>query len=177
MDMPSGAQPDVAVDAGAGIPARVGLGGVVGDHADRIFLPIFQVRGEIHDEAGIAIRLRLDELVVDRDFGVHVHAFKLELHALPAPFFRDQELLAVVGDPAGKISALAAGRVAGSARLGDHRVMGQDHRLPGMRVEHGGKPGSFGEFPAQIKILLFHSSCSFEIVLDWIPRRKTRHIS
>ena len=57
MDVPAGAQPDMAVDAGAANTSAVGLGGVVGDHAERVFLPINQVWGEIDDEAGIAVGL------------------------------------------------------------------------------------------------------------------------
>jgi len=41
---------------------------------------------------------------------------------------------------------------------GEDPVMGRivRDRLPGIRVEHGRKPGNFRIFPTQIKILLFH---------------------
>ena len=89
------AQPDVAVEAGTGVPARVGLGAVVGGDENLIVRAVLQVGSEIDEEARVPVGVQGHQLPVDRDLGVHHHALELELHALTLPLDGGVEALAV----------------------------------------------------------------------------------
>ncbi len=117
------AQPDVAVDAGAAVPARIGLRAVVDEHADHILRANFQVGGQVDQEAGVAVGVERGQVAVNGDLGVHIHAFELQLHRATLPIRRDLEGLAVSHHPAPGVSATAAGEVRAAARLFNGQIV------------------------------------------------------
>src|SRR4030095_17264959 len=118
------------VDARAAVPARVWLSAVVDPHNQYILRTVLEVQRQINDKAGVTIRVQCYQLTVDRYFGVHINTFKLDLHALPAPFSRDQEFFPIGDQSTPGITTAAASGVTLVARFVDREIVRQVHRLP-----------------------------------------------
>ncbi len=88
MPLPARPKLDRAVDAGAGVPAGVGLVGVAGDDLDGV-LALAQIFVAVHIEIGVAIGAEGRLLPVDADLRLAVDA--LELQHRVAPRFRGGE--------------------------------------------------------------------------------------
>ena len=70
-------KPDVAIDAASGIPARIGLVGIVDTHGNDV-VATAQVAGNVVLERAVAIRSVAEFLAIDVDSGVHVDAIELD---------------------------------------------------------------------------------------------------
>ena len=77
VDVAGLSQPDVAVDAAARVPARVGLVAVVDTHGHHV-VALMHVGRDIVLEAGVTVGPVAHLLSVHVDGAVHVHAVKLE---------------------------------------------------------------------------------------------------
>ena len=145
-------EPDGPVDARAGVPARVGLGGVVGDHGEGVDVARLRACADLDGEARVAVRVERALLAVDEHRRVAVDALEPEDEraALPCGWDLDRALVAV--DAPGEVRACAAGGRIGSARLGEHRIVRHAHELR-LAATIGIPP----EAPALGQFDLFHS--------------------
>ena len=104
-------QPDVAVDAAAGVPAGVGLARVVDPHGHDVDAR-HQVPGDVVREADVTVGPAAQVHAVDPDVAVHVDAVELEPDDPLARAGRQPEGLAVPTDARGEeADAAAAGSV------------------------------------------------------------------
>jgi len=105
-------QPDVAIDAGARIPARIGLQRIVDAHGDDIRLAVgAQIGRQVVDEGDVAIGPQAQGMTVDPDFAALIDAVELDGDALSAPAAREGDRLAIPADTGDRVAAgPAAGR-------------------------------------------------------------------
>src|ERR1019366_6196250 len=96
-----GQQPGVPVDAGAGIPAAVGLVGVVHLDGDHVVAGVEQ-RREIVREGDVAVGALAQILAVDPHFAVLIDAVELDDDDAVLVGLRHAEALAIPGDAGGK---------------------------------------------------------------------------
>ena len=82
-------EPYRPVDAGAGIPAAVGLVGIARLDQDLVLLTVFEKCGGVYIEVGIAVRSLPCFFAVDINFRVVIDALELEDLGLPLVLCRD----------------------------------------------------------------------------------------
>ena len=128
-------QPHVAVDAGAGIPAR---GLILGReaHGQHVLLAELDVRREIEREALIAVGASAQLLAVDPDGGVRHGAIELHAEVLALGAGRHREVLAIPGHAEERQTAVVRADLAVERTL-DSPIVGQVERAPGGVVESG----------------------------------------
>ena len=123
---------DVAVDAGAGVPAA-GRQPVLDLDDDGVLPTELGVAGQVEGERRVAVRMGAELDAVEPDGGVHVHAVEVDGDALAGEVPVDGEGLAVPAGAAGEVCAF--GLVALRVLLRDAVVMRQVDLLPGRIVE------------------------------------------
>ena len=118
----------MAVDAGAGVPAAVGLQAVIDGDEDFVLpLVTVEVGGDIDGERGIAVAVLTDFLAVDEDLSPLIDAFEMELHKFAG---RGLEGLAVLAGAALEPAASGAGGACGGVGgVVDIPVVGQTDTL------------------------------------------------
>ena len=127
-------QPDMAVDAAAGVPAGVGLPRVVHPHRDHVDAR-HQVPGDVVREADVAVGPAAQVDAVDPDVAVHVHAVELEpRHLAPRPGGQPKRL-AIPADARGEVAHAAAARGVLAWRALDAPVVRQVEPAPLAVVE------------------------------------------
>ena len=120
-------QGHVPVDAGAGVPAAVLPGAAL--HTDRVLLAVPEVVIEANGKLAVPVRAVRRELSVEEHDGVPIHAFEPEYDGPVAPLDRHNEVLLVL---VGARPVVGQGCVTlWVATRGQHRVVGQVHRLKG----------------------------------------------
>ena len=137
MGLGGGHQADVAIDAGAAVPARVGLHGIVHVHGDDISAG-FQVGSQVIGEAGVAVGPGPQLVAVDPDGAVHIDAVEFDGVQLVLVVSGHTEGLAI---PAGTRGEIAHRTAAGGGLDGvelDAPVVGQVEAAPGPVVEADG---------------------------------------
>src|SRR5215469_3735238 len=126
----NGGEPGMAVDARAGIPARVGLAGVVHLHGDDVIAGEVEVWRELVSEADIAEGALAKVVAVDPDFGIHVDAVELDGDFAVAPSRRHAEGLAIPADARGREAACAAAGIGVDEGAFDRPVVWEIERAP-----------------------------------------------
>ena len=122
---------DVAVDAGARVPARGGLRGIVGAHGDHVAAAAeHRLRGDLVAEAHVAVGARAQLGAVDVDVGVRHHAVELDEDALALLGGGQREVLAVPADAGGQVAAVAQRRRVLIERALDAPVVRHVQRAP-----------------------------------------------
>ena len=148
-------QPHIPVDARAGVEAGVGEPRMIYAHGHDIVRPrAFHIRGEVTGEAGEAKGPGADELAVDPDLRVVIHAVEFDGH-VPAGLRRIKlEVFAIPGDAAGGEAVAAA--VLRAERPLDAPIVRDAERPPlgvGKHGHHGGGEVAPAEEPMGVKIL------------------------
>lgn len=110
-------EPHGPVDARAGIPARVGLCRVVGNHSHLIDLAGMRTGGELDVEARIAVRMEGCLAPVEKHASVAIDALELELERTSLPSRQDLYLSFVAVDAAREVRPGAAGGSIGRSPL------------------------------------------------------------
>ncbi|OPZ19541.1 MAG: hypothetical protein BWZ10_00916 [candidate division BRC1 bacterium ADurb.BinA364] len=129
-----GGQPDVAVNARSGVPARIGMIRIVHSHGENVFAFRAQERSQLVFEAHVAVRPLAQMAAVDPDIGVHVNAVEFDENAAIRPSRIEAELLAIPSDARGEESAFCpGGRVLIHSAL-DSPVVRQIQAPPGRIV-------------------------------------------
>ncbi len=137
MDGVADGEPDVAVDAGAAVPAAVGLSGVIDADGEDVGLAEDEFAGEVDVEAGVAVGVGGDLLAVEVESGALVDAFKFEGEVAMGEVCAGEEGVAVPGDAGGEEAAVAAHGVFGVGVAFDAPVVGEGDGAPGGVVELG----------------------------------------
>ena len=106
-------QPNVPVDAGAGVPAGVLMLGLVHADGQHVVPAWCQVGREIVREAGVSVGVHSQIMAVDVHGRVHVDPLELHADAFAAPGYRDGEGPPVPAHAGGKVAAAAAHGVLG----------------------------------------------------------------
>ena len=134
-------EPNVAVDAGAGIPAR---GLIFGrqPHGQHVLLAELEVGCEIEREALIPVGASAHLLAVDPDGGVRHGAIELDAEVLAPGAVRDGEVFAIPGDAEEGKAAIVRIKLAVERAL-DGPIVGQVERAP-RGVAESGLFGAFG---------------------------------
>ena len=138
VDVAGGDEADLAVDAGAGVPAGGGLLRVVDADGDDVFAGV-EVGGEVVVEADVAVGAVAEEFAVAVDVGVGHDAVEGDEGA--AGWGRASarvEGLAVPADAGGEEASGAATGGVFFDGAGDGPVVGEGDGLPGGVVEGGG---------------------------------------
>ena len=131
---------DRTVDAGARIPAAVGLIRISGNDLEFVLFPELQGFPDIHIKIGIPVGTEGQLLPVHPYLSVVIDAFELQENVLPLPLCRGREsfcVLVISADIPADIPLAAAFRAAGFA---DHGIVRKcDLPLPGITGEasHG----------------------------------------
>ena len=148
------AEPDVAVNAGAGIPARVGEPRMIHPHGDDIFRRAeFQIGRQVKRKAGITVGPRADEHAVDPDLREIIDAVELDGDVPAFLGGVELEMFAIPAEAARRVAVAA--RVIRAERPGDAPVVRHVHAPPVGVVEcrHGGRREiAQAETPVEIKI-------------------------
>ncbi len=127
-------QPDVPVDAAAGVPPGVGLPLVVHSHRDHVHAPN-QVPGDVVGEADVAVGPFAQMNAVDPDVAVHVHAVELEPRIAITGTGRQAKGLPVPAGAGREVAhPAAAGRIFPRSPF-DAPVMRQVERAPAAIIE------------------------------------------
>ena len=129
MDVGKRAQPHVAVDAAAAVPARVGLLGVVDVHGHHV-AALAEPGSEVVAERGIAVGASAETMAVDVDGGVHVGAVEVDVGVLFKLFGTHFKALSVPADAAGESSAAGAAGIVDAEVALDGPVVGQREASP-----------------------------------------------
>ena len=95
-------EPYVTVDAAAGIPARIGLLGIVHADSHHVLTAPVEVGRQVVAEGNVAVGTRAQFMAVDVDGGVHIHAVKVDVEAFALVGLVHGEGLAVPADAAGE---------------------------------------------------------------------------
>ena len=141
----------IAVNAAAGVPAA-GRRGVL-HHDLQDVLAGFEIVGEVHVVVAVAIVAQAHVSVIAVYGGHLIDAFKLNPHILICPFLRQLECFEIADILPLVVSLGAVGRVVDPLR-GDHRVVGQRHRLGLGHDSHQGLQRAAGfvlEHPAVVE--------------------------
>ena len=123
-------EPDMAINAGTGVPAGIFLRRVIDPDGKHIAGASLQGWSEIDKEAREAVGMRIELLPVEIDLGVHVDALELDAHAFAFPVCRGLPMVAIPADAGGKKAALPAHRRFRVHLALDAPVMRQCHRPP-----------------------------------------------
>ncbi len=129
VDGAGGDEADVAVDAGAGVPAGGGLLGVVDADGDDVFAGV-EVRGEVVVEADVAVGAVAEEFAVAVDVGVGHDAVEGDVGALGGVEFWQRERVAIPGDAGGEEASGCAAWGVFFDGAGDAPVVGEGDGLP-----------------------------------------------
>ena len=141
-------QPDVAIDAAARVPARVGLLGVVHAHGQRILLAITKIGGHVVAERDVPVGAFAQTRAVDEDLGVHIDPVEVDEELPSLVFGIDLKRLAIPSDAARQgASARARGVILAKIAL-DGPVVREVQLAPRAIVE--ARLGGFGNF-AQVE--------------------------
>ena len=142
VDRSRGDEADVAVDAAAGVPTRVGLLCVVASHGDDIVLALgVEVGGDFVRERAVAVGPCPDRVAVHEDRAVHEDAVELNRHDLAlGDAFRSLEMLAVPAYAARKGASAGAGRIIRREFAFDGPVVRQVELPPAAVIETGRRP-------------------------------------
>ena len=123
----AGPEPDRTENAGAGIPAGVGLICVAGNDPQLIFA-LAQGAVQRHIEIGIAVGALGNLLTVEIDLGVMVNAFKLQSQCLSLLLVCERKSFPVFIVAAFKPADIALAKAGADPRLCAHGVVRQRHR-------------------------------------------------
>lgn len=130
-------QRDLAVDAGAGIPARMVLARV-GPHGHGVGAAEGDKGRGVHAETQVAVIPAAGAPPVDEDLRTGHDAVEIEVDAPAGVVGGGREDGAVPADAApGQLARAAVG--VGTERPGDRPVVRDAHRLPGAVIEGGGR--------------------------------------
>ena len=117
------------VDAGAGIPAAVGLQGIVHKNGDGVF-PGAHRAGNIHVKGGEAIAVGTGRRTVHGHGTVLINPFKMEDNRLPDGTLRKRKGLFVAVPSPGKIAGVDAVPTFAVPPFQKHGVVGKVDLLP-----------------------------------------------
>ena len=135
-------EPDMAIEAAAGIPAASGLINIE-PHGEDVFLRTkFCVWGEVVKEAGVAIRMVAEKLAVEVNIRIHVSAIEENGNALPlgrvgqgkslaVPSYAAVEVPAAIPSRGFLIERPLHGAGIGSGNSLDHEIMRKIEGTPG----------------------------------------------
>jgi hypothetical protein len=123
-------KPDVAINAGAGVPAGIFLLRVIDPDGKNIAGASLQGWGEIDKKAREAVGMRIELLPVEIDIGVHVDPLELDSHAFALPVCGGLQMVAIPADAGGKKAALPTHRRFRVHLALDAPVMRQCHGSP-----------------------------------------------
>ena len=169
MDRLHADQPHISCDSGAGIPAGIGLGGIVHLNIHDIFLSIrLQELCHIPLEGCVTIHMPPQLLSVEPDPRQHIRTVEPQDHPSRSDRLRiDAEHFPVPADSRFRISAGAAGRRVLRERIVQAPVMGQLHRAKPLRARFSrnrlfSRPGEFSgnsfllmeKIPVPVKVFL-----------------------
>ena len=131
-------EPDVAVDARARVPARVGIPRVVDAHGQHVVLArLVQVGSHVVEKRGVAVGSAAQQVAVQIDLRAVVDAFEVDEDSLTLVLpRREGKMFPVPADAAGQI-ACAGGQLGRHDTLG-RPVVGKREAAP-LRVVEGGK--------------------------------------
>ena len=150
------AQPHVAVDAASGVPARVGLLGIVHPHGQHVFGSPLQVGRQVVAERDVSVGARAQRMAVDVDGAVHVHAIKVYVEAFALVRLVHGKGFAVPAHASGQRASASARRIVFRKIALDGPIVRQV-QLPPLRVVVGGLRGigniAKPECPAGGKVL------------------------
>ena len=150
------AQPHVAVDAAPGVPARVGLLGIVHPHGQHVFGSPLQVGRQVVAERDVSVGARAQRMAVDVDGAVHVHAIKVYVEAFALVRLVHGKGFAVPAHASGQRASASARRIVFRKIALDGPIVRQV-QLPPLRVVVGGLRGigniAKPECPAGGKVL------------------------
>ena len=111
VDVAVRAEPHVAIDAAAGIPAGVGLLGIVDAHGYDVVAVTVEPRGEVIAERSVAVGACAEFVSVDVDGRVHVGTVKINHQIVTFLDIVKRERLAIPSHAARECSAAGAGGV------------------------------------------------------------------
>ena len=143
-------QINIAIDARAGVPARVGAKAVVDTHAEHV-LALLEIRGQLIHKGDVAVGAPAQQMAVQVHLAAVVNSF--EIYEVLLGAIIDSKVLAVPAYASGKISG-AAGKIR-THQTFDGPVVGQVDTSPAGVVivckRHFGRVGE-AEFPAGIEL-------------------------
>ncbi len=162
-------QPDISVDAAAGIPAGIRLLGVVDPDGNHVVPAPVQIRGKVISERDIAVRPHSKRMSVDEDLGVHIYAVKVDVDLPALVLCRDRKYLAVPSDAPWERSPARSGRIVGGKFALDGPVMRQVERAPLSRLGqiHRLAAGHF----AKVEVPPFVEADDLARAVSRLPRR------
>ena len=145
------AQPHVAINAAAGVPARVGLLGIVHPHGQHVFSSPLDVGREVVAEGDVSVGTGAQLVAVEVDGAVHVHAVEVYVEAQALVGLVGGEGLAIPAHASGQCaSARARGVLAGEVAL-DGPVVGQVEATPrGVVVGGSGSVGHIAQLEGPV---------------------------
>ena len=158
-------EPDVAVDARARVPARVGIPRVVDAHGQHVVLArLVQVGSHVVEERGVAVGSAAQQVAVQIDLRAVVDAFEVDEAPTPFPSRGEGcfEMFPVPADAAGQI-ACAGGQLGRHDALG-RPVVGKRKAAP-LRVVEGGE---------RLGVFLLRHCCSRRSVMRRRGRGESR---
>ena len=108
MHLVGGLQPDMAIDARAGVPARLFLS--IDMHYQSVLASYYYIRCQVEGKTGVTIHVVAEAMPIEPNGGTMIYAIKVDgdllalSHSL-LPFRREREILAVDALTAGEITS------------------------------------------------------------------------
>jgi len=131
MHLAGESEPDVAVDTGSRIPARVGLLRVVDADGEHVGLgAIAHIGRQFVAEGAVAVGPQAERAAVDPYFAVAVDPVKIDEYGLAGIGRRQSELFAVPADAAGEGAPAGRGRMLAAERAFNAPVVRQIEHAP-----------------------------------------------
>ena len=133
------AHPHIAVDAAAGIPARIRLPGII--HLHRQYVLTFpDVWRQVVAERGVAVGPRTELMAVDPYGRVHKRTVEVNEQPLVATVLAGGESLGIISDTAGQCAASGSRWIVGTEISFYRPVVRQVKLTPVYRVERKPPP-------------------------------------